>query len=127
MGEHERQIDALLAEHIMDMETCHNSPSRECPAGKWFERKKGNHPGNGGWKPLRHYITWTGIGLITDAMMAKGFIYWSVGEVTRDHVKPVIATVHSKNDLWMVHGDSAPMAVALAALKALGVEVPVNG
>ena len=105
-----RRIDALLHEHLFRL-----------PAGI----------GDGmPWHPERYSTTWDGLGDVVAAMGGRGYqptiarcsdhgrhpgMWWSIW-----HECPGTRT-------WDSYADTAPMAVALAALKALGVKVDGDG
>lgn len=163
-----RAIDALVAEHLFGLDVAEreccivhergmNNIRQECIYGidamPW-----GTH---GGKQPVRLWVvpggpgdyqeipryssTWAGLGLVVEAMQARGYQFmleWAPRRGTRlnldtGELRPCplwSASWGTKSPL--MHGpdsdyrrgrgeaDTAPMAVALAALKALGVEVP---
>ncbi len=102
----ERQIDALLHKHLFGLP----------------EYLDGWHP----WEPEHYSTTWEGMGLVVEAMREKGFRYWGTDWIERppDAIFCRYSSVDLDGGERFSHADTLPMAVALAALRALGVEVP---
>lgn len=105
-----RDIDALLAEHLFDLSVA----GEECA---------GPLAADGGWTDLPHYSsTWEGLGLVVEAMEAKG---WGVWMATKEvGVGWDVGFEKGDQRASVIEDAPLPMVAALAALKALGVEVP---
>ncbi len=127
-----RQIDALLHKHLFGLP----------------EYLDGWHP----WEPEHYSTTWDGMGRVVEAMHSRErkdhscyFLALGYGGVdfTNEEEKQVWGAsfwltieydaAASGDSCWYAdadkypesaNADTAPMAVALAALRALGVEVP---
>lgn len=115
MSEYLRKIDALVSQHIM------NKVAYQSPLGPWWENEPDEEePAH----PLPRYSL--------DIAAA-----WQVVEKMRE--RPVYVVVEPHPDYWRAvvydenwyfvvseHADTAPFAICLAALRAVGVEVPVD-
>lgn len=127
-----REIDALLAERLFGwtrveqhegtsyaMPFCVGSPPN---SPEPCDSLQGT--GEGRYHVPRYSTTWNGMGAVIEAMRAKG------SSLTRfdDFCQALMEMNDGEPDdggttLFNVMGSLSPMAVALAALRALGVEV----
>lgn len=146
-------LDALLAIHLFGldatkrdvavvgsfgMNNCHETRIYDIAAAPWA-LSGGKQPlsmwvvpgGPGDYQEIEPYST-TGNGLlvVVDAMRKRG--YWTqVVQCEAGWRVEIIGTSNARSSglvpgsrgLWFVVGETLPMATALAALKALGVEV----
>jgi hypothetical protein len=119
-----RERDALVAEKVMGL------PIGACRNLYWDTTDQSKSPWTNGRQAkhiLRYTTTWEGMGMVVEKMRElKGApfsaVYWRPDEPHgwaaefggNKHAHP--------DDLWgEAEADTAPLAVALAALKALGV------
>ncbi len=142
-----RAVDRLLAIHLFGLdaeerevvcmrERGHNNVWRDViydvaapwtPATYRKRRKLVAPGGSGDYVEVDHYsTTWAGMGLVVEAMQARG---WDL----------CLLSFHDAPAAWAKFGtlnrddgdgsrsDRSPTAVALDALRALGVEVPDEG
>lgn len=134
-----RALDALLAEHLFGLK---NVSYRMDPCGAAItggpEKELFHGPRRGGDLLLdaigppgtlvhRYSSSWEGLGLVVEAMRAKGHIWFNLKTGDERWVGGRCAASfdpdsRDDDDAWS-SDDSPPMAVALAALRALGVEV----
>jgi len=120
----DRKLNELAAEKIFDLETCLNSD------GTRWERTKGKHRDQeSGWKPLRNYLTGDGMLRVIERMRQLGWWMCDVSYRRRWQGATIITQAwrawfesddEEGPEKW---ADTAPRAVLLAALRAMGVDI----
>ncbi len=110
----ERELCALVAEKVFGWTAIQ----------KYSLGIVGKRPGGDGWEDIPDYLTWTGLGLVVEKMETekKGALYLMLFDYGTYWQAEFVNKDYSLHNAW-ADAPTAPMAVAVAAFRAVGVEI----
>lgn len=124
-----REIDAALAQRLFGLparEWNDDTPCPECGGEMRYcgHRSRCMNCDEWRYQAYREYSdTWEGAGAVVEAMRERGFEFWA--QMTTDESVEWMAAFYppKKSDAeWIRFGDTAPLAIARAALAALDAQ-----
>lgn len=136
-----REIDALVAEKVMGLRPC-SDPIGRCDGAKMVPCQCWGTPDKNGivaggklscystsieaaWQVVEKLSIGHGFSLFHyQGLSSCGFGYVAVFAISVRPYSVEIVTIGDPTKVFHGHSDSAPLAICLAALKAVGVEVP---
>jgi hypothetical protein len=124
-----RELDALVAEHVMGWTLAKGRNHYGSPMGSNVANKLGTLAGMALSEVPRYSSTWDGAGVVAERMVERnygkvhvsgshyhGWYGWVTWDDDREHGS-------SASDVQPVWGACGPLAICLAALRAEGLEV----
>ena len=125
-----RELDALVAEKVFRLEVCRCEQPSSCGFGP-----QQCAFGCGGWIPLAHSTSIAAAWLVVEKLSDKWEMNLRTILPARDYVcefklvvknKCIVDAQHPFEHVWNNPVDTAPLAICLAALKAVGDKVPAH-